>query len=79
MESLAKYIDIDILPNDCGGKAGTIATLHQESIKILEENRDWFLYEQERRVNEALRPRKTKNKADNLSGVKKSFDNLNID
>lgn len=72
-------MDIDVLPNDCGGKAGTIATLHQESIKNLEENRAWFLYEQEHnRVNEALRPKKSTNKA-NLSKGKDSFKKLEID
>lgn len=55
-------MNIDMLPDECGGKAGPLITLHDETTKCLEENRDWFLYDQENnRVNEALRPEKGKN------------------
>lgn len=32
-------------------------TLHEETVKNLEDNRDWFIYDEENnRVNEAARP-----------------------
>lgn len=59
LDSLAKYISTDILPNECGGKAGSLMTLHEETTKSLEDNRAWFLYDQaNNRVNESLRPAK---------------------
>lgn len=79
LESLSKYIDIDILPNECGGKAGPIMSLQEEAIKTIEEHRAWFIYDQENnRVKEALRPGKSKNEAD-LFGVEGSFKKLDID
>lgn len=79
LDSLAEFVDIDILPNECGGKAGPTKSFHQETIKSLEENRAWFVHdEKNNRVNETLRPGKGKNEAD-LFGVQGSFKKLDID
>nr|XP_011313436.1 PREDICTED: jerky protein homolog-like [Fopius arisanus] len=72
-ETAAKFFPIELLPNESGGKAGSLMELHAKNIKRLEANRDWFLEdEQTMRVNEALRPGKQKTATD-LFGVEGSF------
>lgn len=79
ISSLAEFLDLDILPNECGGKAGSMKTFHKETIKNLEENRAWFIDDEENnRVNETQRPGKGRNEAD-LFGVQGSFKKLDID
>ncbi|XP_076670789.1 uncharacterized protein LOC143370057 [Andrena cerasifolii] len=79
LETLAKFIPVDALPNEAGGKAGPLLELHKKSVKLLEENRDWFLEEERtKRVNESLRPGKGKSATD-LFGVEGSFKKLEID
>uniref|UniRef100_A0A0C9RRA5 TTPAL_4 protein n=1 Tax=Fopius arisanus TaxID=64838 RepID=A0A0C9RRA5_9HYME len=78
-ETAAKFFPIELLPNESGGKAGSLMELHAKNIKRLEANRDWFLEdEQTMRVNEALRPGKQKTATD-LFGVEGSFKKLDID
>ncbi|XP_076242497.1 alpha-tocopherol transfer protein-like [Calliopsis andreniformis] len=79
LDTLSKFIPIDALPNEAGGKAGPLKELHNNVIKELEENRDWFLEEERtKRVNESLRPGKGKSATD-LFGVEGSFKKLEID
>ncbi|XP_076181269.1 alpha-tocopherol transfer protein-like [Ptiloglossa arizonensis] len=79
LESVAKFIPVDALPNEIGGKAGPIMELHGKTIKMLEESRDWFVQEEQvNRVNESLRPGKGKTATD-LFGVEGSFKKLEID
>lgn len=79
LDSLAKHIDIDILPNECGGKAGPIMPFHEETMKTIVEHSAWFTHdEKNNRVNEALRPGKGKSAAD-LFGIAGSFKQLDID
>lgn len=79
MESLSKYISIEALPNELGGKAGAITELMDKQVKKVENFREWFL-EDERinRVNESLRIGKSKTSSD-LFGVEGSFKRLDID
>lgn len=78
-ESLAKFLSIDLLPNESGGKAGPVAELHAKNIKHLEDNRDYFIEEERvKRVNESLRVGKGKTATD-LFGVEGSFKKLDID
>ncbi|XP_012282781.1 alpha-tocopherol transfer protein-like isoform X1 [Orussus abietinus] len=78
-ESLTKYIPLEALPNEQGGKAGPLAELNAAQVKILEDHRAWFLDEEvSARVNESLRPGKAKNATD-LFGVEGSFKKLEID
>ncbi|XP_053994005.1 uncharacterized protein LOC128884565 [Hylaeus volcanicus] len=79
LETLSKFIPIDALPNEIGGKAGATMELHAKVIKLLEDNRDWFVEEERtKRVNESLRPGKGKSITD-LFGVEGSFKKLEID
>ncbi|XP_039304656.1 alpha-tocopherol transfer protein-like [Solenopsis invicta] len=56
LESLSKYIPLDALPNELGGKGGFIQELADNQIKLLEDYREWFLLDETTgRVNEALR------------------------
>lgn len=79
LDTLAKFLPVEALPNEAGGKAGPLLKLHEKSVKLLEENRDFYLYdEQNKRVNEALRPGKAKSVTD-IFGVEGSFKKLEID
>ena len=78
-DTLDKFIPLEILPNELGGKAGPAMELHRAEVKKLEEHRDWFLEEEQRaRVDEGKRPGKSKNATD-LFGVEGSFKKLDID
>ncbi|XP_078051869.1 alpha-tocopherol transfer protein-like [Augochlora pura] len=79
LDTLSKFLPIDALPNEAGGKAGPMDELHKRSVKTLENHRDFFqMDEQTRRVNEALRPGKAKSATD-IFGVEGSFKKLEID
>ncbi|XP_003399181.1 alpha-tocopherol transfer protein-like [Bombus affinis] len=79
LDTVAKFLPVDILPNEAGGKAGPLMQLHEKSVKMLEDNRDWFLEEEQtRRVNESLRAGKGKTATD-LFGVEGTFKKLDID
>lgn len=70
---------LDALPNEMGGKAGSLHELADMQIKKLEDYREWFLMDEaNRRVNEALRIGKSKSASD-LFGVEGSFKKLDID
>lgn len=76
---MAKYLPIESLPNESGGKAGPLAEIAVEHIKILEEFREYFQYDEiNGRVNESLRIGKFQN-ADSLFGMDGSFKKLEID
>lgn len=79
LESASELIPIDVLPNEVGGKAGSIHKLTENYVKKLEDYREWFLMDEaNRRVNEALRVGKSKSASD-LFGVEGSFKKLDID
>lgn len=78
LDTLKKFIPIDILPNEAGGKAGPLMQINEKTVKELEANRDWFIQEETRRVNESLRPGKGKTATD-LFGVEGTFKKLDID
>lgn len=79
MESLDKFVPIDILPNEYGGKAGVIIDLHNAQIKKLENHRDWFLEEESRaRIDQSKRAGKGKTVTAS-SKVETNFDKLSID
>ncbi|XP_043468151.1 alpha-tocopherol transfer protein-like [Leptopilina heterotoma] len=78
-ESLEEYIPLEILPNEAGGKAGPLSKFYDDRMKLLTEFRDWFIEDEKSgRVNENLRPGKSKN-AGEVFGVEGSFKKLDID
>ncbi|XP_014483379.1 PREDICTED: alpha-tocopherol transfer protein-like [Dinoponera quadriceps] len=78
-ETLKKFIPLDVLPNEAGGKAGPILELHDRQMKKLIDYTAWFKEEETNsRVNEAFRPGKEKT-AEDLFGVEGSFKKLEID
>ncbi|XP_051169298.1 uncharacterized protein LOC127286762 [Leptopilina boulardi] len=78
-ESLENFIPLEILPNEAGGKAGPLSKFYEERMKLLTEFRDWFTVDEANgRVNENLRPGKSKN-AGEIFGVEGSFKKLDID
>ncbi|XP_034945203.1 alpha-tocopherol transfer protein-like [Chelonus insularis] len=79
LETVAKHFPIDLLPNESGGKGGSLMELHEAHLKRLESYRAWFLEEEaNQRVNESLRPGKAKNITD-LFGIEGSFKKIDID
>ncbi|XP_012529320.1 alpha-tocopherol transfer protein-like [Monomorium pharaonis] len=78
-ESISKYIPVDALPNEVGGKGGCTQELAEIQVKRFKDYREWFLLDETtRRVNEALRINKSKSASD-LFGVEGSFKKLDID
>ncbi|XP_071561102.1 alpha-tocopherol transfer protein-like [Temnothorax nylanderi] len=79
METVKKYLPIEALPNEYGGKAGPIEEIAAKHIQLLEEFRDYFQYDEANgRVNESLRVGKCES-AENLFGVDGSFKKLELD
>ncbi|KAL6256812.1 hypothetical protein P5V15_011752 [Pogonomyrmex californicus] len=79
METVKEFLPIEALPNEYGGKAGSVNEISAKHIKLLEEYRDWFQYDEVTgRVNESLRVGECQS-IDNLFGVDGSFKKLEID
>ncbi|XP_011647507.1 uncharacterized protein LOC105433757 [Pogonomyrmex barbatus] len=79
METVKEFLPIEALPNEYGGKAGSVNEIAAKHIKLLEEYRDWFQYDEVAgRVNESLRVGECQS-IDNLFGVDGSFKKLEID
>ncbi|KYM98122.1 Alpha-tocopherol transfer protein-like protein [Cyphomyrmex costatus] len=79
LESLSEYISVDALPNETGGKAGSVHKLAEIEMKKIQDYREWFLLDESaRRVNEALRIGKNKTTND-LFGIEGNFRKLDID
>lgn len=79
LKSLEEFMSLDLLPNEIGGKAGNMKDLQKNQLKIMDENREWFLRTtQEWTVNESLRVGNPKTSSD-LFGVEGSFKKLDID
>lgn len=79
LNSASEYVLVDALPNEVGGKAGSMYELAEIEVKKLENYREWFLKDEATgRVNEALRIGKSKSASD-LFGVEGSFKKLDID
>ncbi|XP_018393543.1 PREDICTED: uncharacterized protein LOC108772507 [Cyphomyrmex costatus] len=79
LESLSEYIPVDALPNETGGKAGSVHELAEIQEKKFEDYREWFILDESTgRVNEALRIGKSKTVND-LFGIEGTFKKLVID
>ncbi|XP_067015217.2 alpha-tocopherol transfer protein-like [Anabrus simplex] len=78
LESFCKFVPLDILPSDYGGKAPSCKELLALTRPQLVANRSFFKEEEKRRVVEAKRPGKQKNAGD-LFGMEGNFKKLEID
>lgn len=78
MESLYKVVPKELLPNEYGGKVGSIVDLTQEWKKKLGEYTAWFKEQEDKKADESLRPGAPKT-SDDLFGVEGTFRQLNID
>lgn len=75
---LYKYVPQDMLPEEYGGKAGSMNDLNEAWLKKLGEYADWFAEQENVKANEDLRPGKPTN-YDELFGIDGSFRQLAID
>ncbi|XP_011165153.1 alpha-tocopherol transfer protein-like [Solenopsis invicta] len=81
-EELHAYINKDILPNEWGGKAGTLQELNTAWQEKLEKNRDWFLQDEKlSRTNEKARSPELKASClvMDYEGIQGTFRKLNLD
>ncbi|XP_071561098.1 alpha-tocopherol transfer protein-like isoform X2 [Temnothorax nylanderi] len=53
-KSLSEYIPVDALPNEMGGKAGSVHELAEIQVKKLEDYREWFLLDESTRSDFAI-------------------------
>jgi len=77
-DSLHKMIPKDVLPVEYGGTAGKLQDFHDDWMKTLEANVDWFKAQEAIKADESKRPGKPTN-YDDLFGVDGSFRQLSID
>ncbi|XP_068623414.1 alpha-tocopherol transfer protein-like [Battus philenor] len=78
MKGLYKYVPQEMLPQEYGGKVGTMDELQDKWVQKLTEYRDWFKAQDSIKANEALRPGKPTN-YDELFGIDGTFRQLAID
>lgn len=78
MESLEEFIPKEVLPADYGGNDDTSENIKKNIYELAIQNQEFFTKEEQRRVNENLRPGKPQN-ASSLFGVEGNFKTLDID
>ncbi|XP_013105684.1 alpha-tocopherol transfer protein-like [Stomoxys calcitrans] len=78
LESLYKSVPRDLLPNEYGGKAGSIDDYIKKWKTTLGNYTEWFKEQEAKKANESLRPGSPKT-CDDLFGMEGSFRQLNID
>lgn len=79
LKTLEEFVSLDLLPNEIGGKAGSIIQMQEEQIKEIDSKREWFVEEVKlSSVDESLRIGKSKT-ANDLFGVEGTFKKLEID
>lgn len=76
---MEEFVSLDLLPNEIGGKAGSIIQMHENGIKEIDDKREWFVEELKlSTVDESLRIGKNKI-ANDFFGVEGTFKKLEID
>lgn len=78
MESFYKYVPQECLPNEYGGKAGTMEELQKISIQHLKDYEDYFKEEEHLVVDESKRVAKIKDVSE-VFGIEGTFKKLDID
>ncbi|CAG9559399.1 unnamed protein product [Danaus chrysippus] len=74
-----KYVPKEAFPKECGGSYKDFKTLRDETIRRLENNKEFFKQENLRRVNESLRPNGKTKTIEDIFGIQGSFKKLDID
>ncbi|KAL5241687.1 hypothetical protein ACI65C_009097 [Semiaphis heraclei] len=77
-ETIFDYIPKEIMPIEIGGSGQTLQKLHDDTFDKVKAMRQWFLEEENYRVDEQKRPGKPKTESDYF-GVEGSFKTLNLD
>ncbi|XP_050313257.1 alpha-tocopherol transfer protein-like [Anthonomus grandis grandis] len=78
IETFFEHVPIECLPKEYGGQMDPIKVLHDQVIKEMDENADFFAQEETQKVNESLRPGKPKNIGD-FFGIEGTFKKLEVD
>ncbi|KAJ8954234.1 hypothetical protein NQ318_005830 [Aromia moschata] len=77
-ESLCKRIPKDILPQEYGGSCESIHILHEKYKGLINDNADFFKYQETQVVDESRRPGRPKNMGD-VFGMEGTFKKLEVD
>uniref|UniRef100_A0A1B6L485 CRAL-TRIO domain-containing protein n=1 Tax=Graphocephala atropunctata TaxID=36148 RepID=A0A1B6L485_9HEMI len=78
LDTLYEYVPKDILPEEYGGSAGSLADINKQWYEKLMTYRDWFKEQESIKADESKRPGKPKTH-DDLFGMEGSFKQLSID
>lgn len=78
LDTMYEYVPKEILPEEYGGYAGSIVDINNMWLEKMISYRDWFLEQENVKVDESKRPGKPTN-YDDLFGMEGSFKQLSID
>ncbi|CAG9559400.1 unnamed protein product [Danaus chrysippus] len=78
-EVLYEYIPKEAFPEECGGKYMKLETLRDHHIRRLQDNKEFFVRENLRRVNESLRQNGKTKTVEDVFGIQGNFKKLDID
>ncbi|XP_069680012.1 alpha-tocopherol transfer protein-like isoform X1 [Periplaneta americana] len=78
-EEIAKFIPLEILPEECGGKTESAGTAHAKVKALMTEYSAWFQEEEELKVDESKRQGKKHPFSETMGGAEGSFRKLDID
>ncbi|CAG2058496.1 unnamed protein product [Timema podura] len=80
VESLEAFLPLEMLPEEYGGKAGSMIQLNDKHRKQLETDfSSWLKEEEQFRVDESRRPTDQASKPHDMFGIDGSFRRLDID
>ncbi|XP_045454363.1 alpha-tocopherol transfer protein-like [Melitaea cinxia] len=78
-ESVYKFLPKASLPKEYGGEYKSIFTIRDETIRRLQDNKQFYIDENKKRVNESVRANGKKKTVEDLFGIHGSFKKLDID
>ncbi|OWR47816.1 alpha-tocopherol transfer protein [Danaus plexippus plexippus] len=78
-EDLYTFVQKETLSKECAGEYKDLLTLKDNEIRRLQDNREFFVRENLRRVDESLRPNGKTNTIEDVFGIQGSFKKFDID